>query len=70
MATRHVWVLPVYSVGHPKQGLVLSWRQRPQLASPAVWEALVVYVDSAGVTRGEWVGASYLRPVKSDRPIA
>lgn len=70
MKTRHVWVLPVYDVGHPRQGLVLDWRQRPRLASPATWEAQVVYVDTTGVTRVEWVASSYLRPVTSTPPTA
>jgi hypothetical protein len=67
--TRHVWVLPVYGVGFPKQGLVLAWRQVPRRASPPAWQAQTVYIDASGVTRIEWLGREYLEPVHSDRPI-
>lgn len=68
MRTRHVWLISPLDVGPPMQGLVITWRKRARLASPPVWEAQVVYVDRAEVCRLEWVPATYLRPVSSDRP--
>jgi hypothetical protein len=68
MRTRHVWLLSPLDVGAPLQGFVLAWRKRARLASPPTWEAQLVYVDRSEVTRIEWVPATYLRPVSSERP--
>lgn len=62
-------MLPALDVGLARQGYVLTWRKVPRMAGPAMWEAYVLYVDERrGDTHMEWVPATYLRPVESDRP--
>jgi hypothetical protein len=62
-------MLPLLDVGLPQQGYVLAWRQTARLSTPPAWEAYVMFVDERhGDARIEWVPATCLRPVVSERP--
>ncbi|HET6153902.1 MAG TPA: hypothetical protein VFE15_13185 [Marmoricola sp.] len=66
--TRHVWVRSGFG-GPPQQGLIVTWRQVPRVASPPAWQALVIQIDNGyGTVRAEWVFDVYLVPVKADPP--